>query len=143
MNLMGIAKPINTRSRCKIRRNIWVMGGEECILNRIWISKSFSLDFRTKGVDLILKSSYYMPSPIIAFQSSQRRQYYAVASNVGSGPLSYKIRLKCTAKIGNGYWESVEEDTVIRRHVLPLESRSSASSGNLFNILIDVILDSN
>ena len=84
-----------------------------------------------------------MPSPIIIAFQSQRRQYYAVASNIGSGPLSYTIRLKCTAKIGNGYWESVEEDTVIRRHVLPLESRSSASSGNLPNVLVDVILYSN
>ena len=40
-----------------------------------------------------------------------------------------KVNFKCTAKIGNGYWQSVEEETIVKRQVLPLESRSSASSG--------------
>ena len=58
---------------------------------------------------------------------SHRRQY--IATNIGVGKRNSKMKFKCTAKIGNGYWQSVEENTVIRRQILPLESRSSASSG--------------
>ena len=35
------------------------------------------------------------------------------------------IKLKCTAKIGNAYWESVVETTVLKKHGRMLESRSN------------------
>ena len=65
----------------------------------------------------------------ISFQK-RRRQYIATFD----GNTSFKVNFKCTAKIGNGYWQSVEEDTIVKRQVLPLESRSSASSGIHQNI---------
>ena len=65
----------------------------------------------------------------VSFQK-RRRQYIATFD----GNTSFKVNFKCTAKIGNGYWQSVEEDTIVKRQVLPLESRSSASSGNSQNI---------
>ena len=42
-----------------------------------------------------------------------------------------KLQLKCTAKIGNAYWESIERETIIRRDGYMLESRSSGASGNI------------
>ena len=40
-----------------------------------------------------------------------------------------KLQLKCTAKIGNAYWESVVVETTLRRDGYMLESRSSGASG--------------
>jgi len=40
-----------------------------------------------------------------------------------------QLRLKCTAKIGNGYWKSAEKHTILRHKERLLESRSSASTG--------------
>ncbi|CAB4060775.1 unnamed protein product [Lepeophtheirus salmonis] len=37
------------------------------------------------------------------------------------------LRVKCTAKIGNAYWESVVQETVLKRHEHALESRSNGS----------------
>lgn len=42
-----------------------------------------------------------------------------------------RLQLKCTAKIGNAYWESIERETIIRRDGYMLESRSSGASGNI------------
>ena len=43
---------------------------------------------------------------------------------------SDKLQLKCTAKIGSIYWESVVVETILRRDGYMLESRSSGASGN-------------
>ena len=40
-----------------------------------------------------------------------------------------RLQLKCTAKIGNAYWESVVVETTLRRDGYMLESRSSGASG--------------
>ena len=42
---------------------------------------------------------------------------------------SDKLQLKCTAKIGSIYWESVVVETILRRDGYMLESRSSGASG--------------
>jgi len=43
------------------------------------------------------------------------------------------IKLKCTAKIGNAYWESVVETAVLKKHGRMLESRSNrAVSGDCY-----------
>ena len=44
---------------------------------------------------------------------------------------SDKLQLKCTAKIGNAYWESVVVETILRRDGYMLESRSSGASGTV------------
>ena len=38
------------------------------------------------------------------------------------------MRLKCTAKIGNGYWKSTEKSTRLRHRERLLESRSASAS---------------
>ena len=48
---------------------------------------------------------------------------------------SDKLELKCTAKIGSIYWESVVVETVLRRDGYMLESRSSGASGIFLPIL--------
>ena len=45
---------------------------------------------------------------------------------------SDKLQLKCTAKIGSIYWESVVVETILRRDGYMLESRSSGASGNKY-----------
>ena len=40
-----------------------------------------------------------------------------------------KLQLKCTAKIGSIYWESVVVETILKRDGYMLESRSSGASG--------------
>ena len=45
-----------------------------------------------------------------------------------------KLQLKCTAKIGSIYWESVVVETILRRDGYMLESRSSGVAGKLFII---------
>ena len=46
---------------------------------------------------------------------------------------SDKLQLKCTAKIGSIYWESVVVETILRRDGYMLESRSSGASGTNTN----------
>ena len=43
-----------------------------------------------------------------------------------------KLQLKCTAKIGSIYWESVVVETILKRDGYMLESRSSGASGGIF-----------
>ena len=52
---------------------------------------------------------------------------------------SDKLQLKCTAKIGSIYWESVVVETILRRDGYMLESRSSGASGNISGIFIYII----
>ena len=47
-----------------------------------------------------------------------------------------KLQLKCTAKIGNAYWESVVVETTLRRDGYMLESRSSGASGKYRRAMI-------
>ena len=47
-----------------------------------------------------------------------------------------KLQLKCTAKIGNAYWESVVVETTLRRDGYMLESRSSGASGKYRTAMI-------
>ena len=49
---------------------------------------------------------------------------------------SDKLQLKCTAKIGSIYWESVVVETILRRDGYMLESRSSGASGNVSGVFI-------
>ena len=49
---------------------------------------------------------------------------------------SDKLQLKCTAKIGSIYWESVVVETILRRDGYMLESRSSGASGNISGFFI-------
>ena len=52
-----------------------------------------------------------------------------------------KLQLKCTAKIGNAYWESVVVETTLRRDGYMLESRSSGASGKHFHSALEKCSD--
>ena len=73
-------------------------------------------------------------SPCVRARQQASRGQYDVLST--AGPLQDRLRagdtvtlrLKCTAKIGNGYWKSTEESTRLRHRERLLESRSASAS---------------
>jgi hypothetical protein len=51
--------------------------------------------------------------------------------------ISDVLRLKCTAKIGNAYWESVVESTILKKHYKMMESRSNIAVLGKIKFLIN------
>jgi len=68
-------------------------------------------------------------------QSASIGLQYPVRAKLASlRPPEDELSLKCTAKIGNAYWQSVVEKTRVKRLGRMLESRSAASSSGGENL---------
>ena len=59
------------------------------------------------------------------------RLVYSVVRDDSSSS-SDVLSIKCTAKIGNAYWQSVVEKTTVKRQGRMLESRSNAAEAGPF-----------
>ena len=86
----------------------------------------FWSNFSIKRLPTIRKLFRWFTLKTFKYPFQTRRHYITTYDDENRAS---KVNFKCTAKIGNGYWQSVEEETIVKRQVLPLESRSSASSG--------------
>lgn len=60
----------------------------------------------------------------------------AYSSSSSSNFLSAELRIKCVSRIGNAYWQSVDEVTTVKRTGRMLESRSNGPGGERMNTQI-------
>ncbi len=77
--------------------------------------------------DMLVTSSIQMVYPV----KRTRAGYSAFhGGNINNDGVTTNdvLMVKCTAKIGNAYWQSVEAVTTVKRHGRMLESRSNGAS---------------